>query len=172
MTSTSLKAPAYTSKMHHGDVQVRTSVARFPTPGSGCHKEGPSLSHVRSTHCDHNHLLASSGSGCCVAIEKVGVLCPSGEVRETKWSKQTRSRKWTFLYHFAIVAATFVMMMQALLMILGLVESLYAESIPLDVFQVYQPVTFAPQSENRCDLNVLLMEHVFGASYGEPFVGQ
>ncbi|KAJ5157535.1 uncharacterized protein N7482_008635 [Penicillium canariense] len=41
----------------------------------------------------------------------------------------------------------------------------------LDVFQVYQPVTFAPQGDNGCDLDLLLMEHVFGASYGEPFVG-
>ena len=105
-------------------------------------------------------------------LRKFGVLCPSGEVRETKWPKQTWSRKWTFLYHFAKVAATFIMMMQALLMLLGLVERPYAESIPLDVFQVYQPVTFAPQSENGCDLNVLLMEHVFGASYGKPFIGE
>ncbi len=105
-------------------------------------------------------------------LRKFAVLCPPGEVRETKWPKQTWSRKWTFLYHFAKVAATFIMMMQALLMLLGLVGPLYAEHIPLDVFQVYEPVTFAPQSENGCDLNVLLMEHVFGASYGKPFVGK
>lgn len=172
MGSTSLKAPVYTSKMHNGDVQVRTSAARFPTPGSGRHKEGPSLSQVRSAHCDPDHLVASSGSGCCVVTEKVCGSLPAGEVRETKWPKQTWSRKWTFLYHFAKVAATFIMMMQALLMLLGLVGPLYAEHIPLDVFQVYEPVTFAPQSENGCDLNVLLMEHVFGASYGKPFVGK
>jgi hypothetical protein len=104
-------------------------------------------------------------------LRKFGVLCPSGEVRGTKWPKQTWSRKWIFLYDIAKAAATFIMMMQGLLMLLGLVGPLYAESVPLDVFQVYQPVTFAPQSQNGCDLDVLLMDHVFGASYGKPFVG-
>ena len=40
------------------------------------------------------------------------------------------------------------------------------------VFQVYHPV---PTNENRstgCTEDVLLMEHVFAASYGKPFVGK
>ncbi|KAJ5678619.1 hypothetical protein N7462_006863 [Penicillium macrosclerotiorum] len=41
----------------------------------------------------------------------------------------------------------------------------------LNVFQVYQPVSFATHGENGCDLDMLLMDHVFGASYGKPFVG-
>lgn len=41
-----------------------------------------------------------------------------------------------------------------------------------EVFEVYQPVQFAPKSNNDCDVEVLLMNHVFGASYGKPFVGQ
>lgn len=40
-----------------------------------------------------------------------------------------------------------------------------------EVFQVYQPVSFAPEGLNGCDLDVLLMDHVFGQSYGKPFVG-
>lgn len=41
-----------------------------------------------------------------------------------------------------------------------------------EVFQVYQPVSFAPKGANACDLEVLLMDHVFGSSYGKPFVGK
>ncbi|KAF3393854.1 hypothetical protein F1880_005383 [Penicillium rolfsii] len=41
----------------------------------------------------------------------------------------------------------------------------------LEVFEVYQPVTFAPTSDNGCDLEMLLMDHSFGESYGVPFVG-
>lgn len=40
-----------------------------------------------------------------------------------------------------------------------------------EVFQVYQPVFFAPEGLTSCDLHVLLMDHVFGQSYGKPFVG-
>lgn len=40
-----------------------------------------------------------------------------------------------------------------------------------EVFQVYQPVSFAPEGLTGCDLDVLLMDHVFGQSYGKPFVG-
>lgn len=39
------------------------------------------------------------------------------------------------------------------------------------VSQVYQPVEFAPASDNGCDVEMLLMDHVFAFSYGEPFVG-
>lgn len=43
----------------------------------------------------------------------------------------------------------------------------------LDVFQVYQPVPFgANGSSNSCSEELLLMEHVFGNSYGKPFVGK
>lgn len=41
-----------------------------------------------------------------------------------------------------------------------------------NVFQVHHPV---PTNENRstgCTEDVLLMEHVFAASYGKPFVGK
>lgn len=41
-----------------------------------------------------------------------------------------------------------------------------------DVFQVYQPVPFEPNGDNSCDVEILLMEHVFGASYGAPYVGK
>lgn len=78
------------------------------------------------------------------------------------------------------IAVLVEMMMLSLLILLEQVGLLYAEYVeyqaslagPLDVFQVYQPVTFAPQSDNGCNLEVLLMEHVFGASYGKPFVGE
>lgn len=43
---------------------------------------------------------------------------------------------------------------------------------PLDVFEVYQPVTFHPTSNNACSQEVLLMEHQFGYSYGHPYVGK
>jgi hypothetical protein len=48
----------------------------------------------------------------------------------------------------------------------------YSSTGVLDVFEVYQPVTFAPKSDHGCDLEMLLMEHSFGESYGVPFVGK
>jgi hypothetical protein len=50
--------------------------------------------------------------------------------------------------------------------------AIYSSTGALDVFEVCQPVTFAPISDNRCDLDMLLMEHSFGESYGVPFVGK
>jgi len=41
-----------------------------------------------------------------------------------------------------------------------------------DVFQVYQPVPFNSSGDTGCDVEILLMDHVFGASYGAPFVGK
>lgn len=41
-----------------------------------------------------------------------------------------------------------------------------------EVFEVYQPVIFAPQGFNECDADIQLMDHVFGESYGAPFVGK
>lgn len=41
-----------------------------------------------------------------------------------------------------------------------------------NVFQVYHPVPFNSSGDNGCDVVVLLMDHVFGASYGAPFVGE
>lgn len=66
-------------------------------------------------------------------------------------------------------------MIPTLFLALGQVGLSYAISSStgvLDVFQVYQPVTFAPKSDNGCNLEMLLMDHVFGESYGEPFVGK
>lgn len=40
-----------------------------------------------------------------------------------------------------------------------------------EVFQVYQPVPSPPEEVVDCDLNLLLMDHVFSQSYGKPFVG-
>ncbi|KAJ6175952.1 hypothetical protein N7485_002866 [Penicillium canescens] len=40
-----------------------------------------------------------------------------------------------------------------------------------EVFQVYQPVSFKPSGDNSCNVELLLMDHIFGASYGSPFVG-
>lgn len=44
-----------------------------------------------------------------------------------------------------------------------------------EVFQVYQPVSLSPKETsgeaNSCDGELLLMDHVFGSSYGVPFVG-
>lgn len=45
------------------------------------------------------------------------------------------------------------------------------ESSLQEVFQVYQPIPFASDGLAGCDLDVLLMDHVFGQSYGKPFVG-
>lgn len=48
---------------------------------------------------------------------------------------------------------------------------------PMDVFQVYPPVRvgqdYLPAPEKRgSECSVVLMEHVFGFSYGQPFVGK
>ncbi|KAJ5085657.1 hypothetical protein N7532_010428 [Penicillium argentinense] len=40
------------------------------------------------------------------------------------------------------------------------------------VFQVYQPVPSISSGSKGCDLELLLMDHVFGSSYGKPFVGK
>ena len=40
-----------------------------------------------------------------------------------------------------------------------------------NVFQVYQPVPAKKNQRTGCNEDVLLMEHVFAASYGKPFVG-
>lgn len=41
-----------------------------------------------------------------------------------------------------------------------------------EVLQVYQPVSLTSHGASGCNLDVLLMDHVFGASYGKPFVGE
>lgn len=52
-----------------------------------------------------------------------------------------------------------------------------AKPPPMDVFQVYPPVRVGQDylpalEEGRSECNVVLMEHVFGWSYGQPFVGK
>lgn len=42
----------------------------------------------------------------------------------------------------------------------------------LEVFQVYQPVSLSGGADSACNDEILLMDHVFAYSYGEPFVGQ
>ncbi|CAG8128821.1 unnamed protein product [Penicillium salamii] len=39
------------------------------------------------------------------------------------------------------------------------------------VFQVSRPIQFNGSGANGCDVEIVLMEHIFGASYGVPFVG-
>lgn len=41
----------------------------------------------------------------------------------------------------------------------------------LEVFEVYQPVSTGHGSVG-CNEEILLMDHVFGYSYGEPYVGR
>lgn len=41
-----------------------------------------------------------------------------------------------------------------------------------EVFQVYQPVSFASHGASGCDIDVLLMDYEFGESYGVPYVGK
>lgn len=40
------------------------------------------------------------------------------------------------------------------------------------VFQVSRPIQFNGSGANGCDVEIVLMEHIFGASYGVPFVGR
>lgn len=91
-------------------------------------------------------------------------------------SKRSRSTYWVDLWLLRInLVATISMMILGLLLALGQVERIYAASSStgvLNVFEVYQPVTFAPKSDNGCSTEVLLMDHVFGESYGVPFVGK
>lgn len=42
----------------------------------------------------------------------------------------------------------------------------------LEVFQVYQPVSTSGGADSACKDEILLMDHVFAYSYGQPFVGQ
>ncbi|KAL4783490.1 peptide N-acetyl-beta-D-glucosaminyl asparaginase amidase A-domain-containing protein [Aspergillus varians] len=44
-------------------------------------------------------------------------------------------------------------------------------SAALEVFQVYQPVSVRDHNESPCNQEILLLDHVFGFSYGHPFVG-
>jgi hypothetical protein len=91
-------------------------------------------------------------------------------------SKRYRSTYWVDLWLLRInIVATIFMMILGLLLALGQVERIYAASSStgvLDVFEVYQPVTFAPKSDNGCNTEMLLMDHVFGESYGVPFIGK
>lgn len=41
-----------------------------------------------------------------------------------------------------------------------------------EVFQLYQPIPLYSSEKSNCDVELLLMDHVFGASYGAPFVGK
>ncbi|KKK24757.1 hypothetical protein AOCH_002220 [Aspergillus ochraceoroseus] len=41
----------------------------------------------------------------------------------------------------------------------------------LDVFQVYQPVSVPGSEPSSCNGDILLLDHVFGYSYGHPYVG-
>jgi hypothetical protein len=41
-----------------------------------------------------------------------------------------------------------------------------------EVFQVHQPVSFKPGGDNSCYVELLLMDYIFGESYGSPFVGK
>ncbi|KAJ5430506.1 hypothetical protein N7491_007522 [Penicillium cf. griseofulvum] len=40
-----------------------------------------------------------------------------------------------------------------------------------DFFQLYQPISLDSSGNDNCNVEILLMDHVFGASYGAPFVG-
>ncbi|KAJ5435724.1 hypothetical protein N7445_006609 [Penicillium cf. griseofulvum] len=40
-----------------------------------------------------------------------------------------------------------------------------------DFFQLYQPLSLDSSGNDNCNVEILLMDHVFGASYGAPFVG-
>ncbi|CAI7565065.1 unnamed protein product [Penicillium discolor] len=39
-----------------------------------------------------------------------------------------------------------------------------------EYFQLYQPISLGSSGNNNCNVEILLMDHVFGASYGAPFV--
>ncbi|KAJ5534937.1 hypothetical protein N7527_001191 [Penicillium freii] len=41
-----------------------------------------------------------------------------------------------------------------------------------EFFQLYQPISLDSSGNHNCDVEMLLMDHVFGASYGAPFVGE
>lgn len=41
-----------------------------------------------------------------------------------------------------------------------------------EFFQLYQPISLDSSGNHNCDVEMLLMDHVFGASYGAPFVGK
>jgi hypothetical protein len=41
-----------------------------------------------------------------------------------------------------------------------------------EVFEVYQPVSLTSRGTSGCDLDMVLMDHVFAYSYGTPFVGE
>ena len=41
-----------------------------------------------------------------------------------------------------------------------------------EFLQLYQPISLDSSGSSNCDVEILLMDHVFGASYGAPFVGK
>lgn len=41
-----------------------------------------------------------------------------------------------------------------------------------EFFQLYQPISLDSSGNDNCDVEILLMDHVFGVSYGAPFVGK
>ncbi|KAL4914017.1 peptide N-acetyl-beta-D-glucosaminyl asparaginase amidase A-domain-containing protein [Aspergillus aurantiobrunneus] len=46
-----------------------------------------------------------------------------------------------------------------------------SSSTLLEVFQVYQPIPVQGRNDTHCNEKILLLDHVFGLSYGHPFVG-
>jgi hypothetical protein len=92
-------------------------------------------------------------------------------------SKRAGWGYWIALWLLRVlIAANIIIMIIFLFLVLWQVVLIYAAISStggvLDVFEVYQPVTFAPKSDNGCELEMLLMEHSFGESYGVPFVGK
>ena len=109
--------------------------------------------------------LRSGDSCACTAAlvqreKTAAILLPGKE--NTAIHKSGRSKtSWR-----VIVAA----MLLSLGSVIWLFSCLATASDVLDVFQVYRPVSLVAGSS--CNEEILLLDHVFGYSYGQPFVGK
>lgn len=159
-------------------------VAALLRSGRGDYRQVRRLLFAR--HCDLDQTLGCEQKVVGWATETTGTLNGAifeSSFRESKITSPWQSDKYGFLTIGTAIMLLFCCYFLSLLGYFPTVFSLGDTSEnfrrqyqltnptgPLDVFQVYHPVAFKPES-NGCNQELLLMEHVFAFSYGMPFIG-
>ncbi|KAL6235155.1 hypothetical protein BDW75DRAFT_210378 [Aspergillus navahoensis] len=123
-------------------------------------KEGP-IQGCDSDNCicyTVNHQAEKGGAS---------LLRGNGETLETSFRSQSLRRPEAPRRRVLVNAMLFV-----LWAVVWLCPRLISSSSAvLEVFEVYQPVPFDDQNNSSCNGEIMLLNHVFGYSYGQPFVG-
>ncbi|KAL5042288.1 hypothetical protein BDW71DRAFT_190307 [Aspergillus fruticulosus] len=123
--------------------------------------EGPAQSCDSDGNCIYytvNHQAKKGGAS---------LLRGNGETLETPFHSQSLRRPKAPRRTVLINAMSFVLWAT----IWFCARLISPSSAVLEVFEVYQPVPFNDQNNSSCNEEILLLNHVFGYSYGQPFVG-